>query len=327
MRVGKRDNIVSFEDARRTSRRSQAASSDARKGKAARSSRATRSANKDEWAMYASAPAKNAGKGSAARSQAPRKSQANRSEAFDETPRRAQLSQARPSGQRRASDGRAQKTTRSRANEAEMRERRKSQKAKGRASKQLDRAYAERADGARQAEGSPRAPMRKGEMGKSQRKQARMQLASEAGSVVAKINPAGWFSKINLSSRKAKIVTVAICAVFVCVFLYTPAQQYYQAVRDNARLEAEYAAVASRNDALDAHNDSLASDAGMEDAVRQKFGYIVAGEQTAVVSGLSEEVEASKRASAEVEANVLASSIKAPEEWYTPILDTLFGVE
>ena len=145
--------------------------------------------------------------------------------------------------------------------------------------------------------------------------------------MAAKLNPAGWFSRINLTSRTAKLVTAAICVLFICVFLYTPAQQYYQAMRENARLEAEYAAVSERNAALDAHNDALASDAGMEDAVRQKYGYVIAGEQTAVVSGLSDEVDVSKRASAEVEGNILSSSIKAPEEWYTPFLDALFGVQ
>ena len=59
----------------------------------------------------------------------------------------------------------------------------------------------------------------------------------------------------------------------------------------------------------------------------QKYGYIVAGEQTAIVTGLSDEVELSKKENAQVEANILASSIKAPEEWYTPILDAVFGVE
>ena len=70
--------------------------------------------------------------------------------------------------------------------------------------------------------------------------------------------------------------------------------------------------------------DSLASNAGMEDAVRQKYGFVVDGEETAVVSGLSE--TAGNRGD-NVEANVLSSSVKAPEEWYTPYLDALFGVQ
>ena len=303
--MAKKGKIVSFEDARRSSR----------------------SANRDEWAMYASTPAKKTKAGSAPRSSTTRGSRPSRSVSYEEPPRRPARSKARPAEQRRVSDEHAKKTTRTRASAAEAREPKKRTKAQGRTNRQPDRAYAERSDASRQTKGSSRSATYRGEKGKPRRKSTIMQRASEAGSVAAKINPAGWLSHINLSSRTAKLVTIAICAVFVCAFLYTPAQQYYQAVRDNARLEAEYAAVASRNAALDAHNDSLASDAGMEDAVRQKFGYIVAGEQTAVVSGLSDEVDASKRANAEVEANVLASSIKAPEEWYTPILDALFGVE
>jgi len=320
--VAKKGNIVSFEDARRTSsRRSKSgASPAARKQK---TTRASKPAQSDEWAMYASRPAKKAGSGIAR----PAKKASGGSVARSSASRATASRSTRVDDRRRSSEASAKKSTRTRATAAETRERKKRQKAKERASKQFDRTYASRSGDARQTEGAPRAAVYKGEMGPSQRRSTRMQRASEAGSVAAKLNPAGWLSNINLSSRTAKLVTMAICAVFICVFLYTPAQQYYEASRENARLEAEYVAVSERNAALDAHNEALASDAGMEDAVRQKFGYVVAGEQTAVVSGLSDEVEVSKRASAEVEGNILASSIKAPEEWYTPFLDAFFGVQ
>lgn len=145
----------------------------------------------------------------------------------------------------------------------------------------------------------------------------------------AKINPAGWFSGLNLTARSMKLGTVVLCLVLVFAFLYTPAQQYYQAQRENARLAAEYASVAERNDALNSNNDTLASDAGMEDAVRQKYGYVKQGEQVAVVSGLSDDLSSSARTANtdSVTANVLSSAVKAPEEWYTPLLDAFFGVQ
>ena len=207
------------------------------------------------------------------------------------------------------------------------RDQQKRGKTQGRDERQYTKQRTTDARKSRAAEDAPRAAVYTSEKNASQRKSARMQRASEAEPWTAKINPAGWLSRVNFSSRKARFITIGVCALFVCVFLYTPTQQYYQAMRENARLEVEYAAVAERNAALDAHNEALASDAGMEDAVRQKYGYVIAGEQTATVTGLSDEVDATKRADAEVEANILASSIKAPEEWYTPILDTIFGVE
>lgn len=179
------------------------------------------------------------------------------------------------------------------------------------------------------AEGAPRPALYKGKMGSSQRRSVRMQQSSAAEPVSAKINPAGWFSNLNLTPRTLKLGTAVLCVVLALVFLYTPAQQYYQAQRENSRLTAEYAVIEQRNEALNSVNDTLASDAGMEDAVRQKYGYIVQGEQVAVVSGLSDHVVGTARAADNdfLEANVLSSAVKAPEEWYTPFLDALFGVQ
>ena len=64
----------------------------------------------------------------------------------------------------------------------------------------------------------------------------------------------------------------------------------------------------------------------MEDAVRQRYGYVVEGDETAVVSGLSEQATDMSHDSDKIEANVLPSAVKAPEEWYTPYLDAFFGV-
>ncbi len=208
------------------------------------------------------------------------------------------------------------------------REERRRRRTKERADKMFDRQMAERLSGSdAQAEGAPRAALYEGQMGSSQRKAARMQRSSEAGPVSAKLNPAGWFSNISVNPRLLGIATAAICLVLVGVFLYTPAQQYYQAQRDRDRLAAEYAVIAERNNMLDEQNDSLASDAGLEDAIRQKYGYISPDEQMAVVTGLDAEETAAARSATDVEGNVLASSVKAPEEWYTPILDAFFGVK
>ena len=115
--------------------------------------------------------------------------------------------------------------------------------------------------------------------------------------------------------------------VLAVVFLYTPAQHYYQSVREHDRLVAEYTSIQERNVKLDQQNDALASSAGMEDAVREKYGYIKTGEETAVVTGLSEDTLEDIHGASDVEGNVLSSSVKAPEEWYTPFLDAFFGVE
>ena len=246
-----------------------------------------------------------------------------------------------------ARDDRKQKSTAndSRKQKSAAREERKRQRTKARADKMFDRqvAISQSRDHAAEPEGAPRAALYEGKMGSTHRKSARMQRVSEAGPVSAKINPAGWFSNIPLSPRTLKVATAVLCVALVAVFLYVPAQQYYQAQREHDRLVpaqqyyqaqrehdrlvAEYSIVEERNNAIDFENDSLASNAGMEDAVREKYGYIKTGEETAVVTGLSEDTLEDIHGASDVEGNVLSSSVKAPEEWYTPFLDAFFGVE
>lgn len=230
----------------------------------------------------------------------------------------------------------------------DARGRRRKRRSKARAERMFDRQFG--GDGASDADG-PRAALYKGKMGSSQRKASRMQGApsavaskfsiagNAAGAAVNAAEAAVGSARHNVSHlvkrapvgpltpHSLRVLTVVACLVFACVFLYTPAQQYYHAQRDHARLEAEYSSIESRNEALDVQNDILVSDAGMEDSVRRKFGYVKKGEETAIVTGLSDEATDTSRDSEHLEANVLSSSVKAPEEWYTPFLDALFGVE
>lgn len=203
---------------------------------------------------------------------------------------------------------------------------RRRKRTKARAEKLFDRQFSAEAAGAPD-EDAPRAALYEGKMGSSQRRSARMQRSSSAGPVSAKIDPSGWVANSGINARMLKVATGVICVVLACTFLYVPAQQYYQAEREHERLEAEYSTIEKRNDTLDVQNDILASDAGIEDAVRQKFGYVKIGEQTAVVTGLSENATDTSRDSENIEANVLAGSVKSPVHWYTPFLDAFFGVE
>lgn len=210
-------------------------------------------------------------------------------------------------------------------NSSAKRDSRKRARNKNRADKLYDKVYASSSSSSSD-EGSPRAALYKGEMGSRQRKSSRMQKASKAGSVSAKLDPRGWFSNFDLKGFPLKTVTVLVCLVLTFVFLYTPAQQYYQSMRERDRLAAEYAAIEDRNVVLQNQNIALASDAGMEDAVRQKYGYVKPGESVGKVSGLSDATTDSSRDGSDIEANVLSSTVKAPEEWYTPYLDVFFGV-
>ena len=211
-------------------------------------------------------------------------------------------------------------------NKASKRERKRKERTKARADRMFSKQFESDQAAEAPAEDAPRAALYEGQMGSSQRKSARMQRAATAAPQRAKIDPQGWLSNLNVSPGLLKIGTAILCIVLVGVFLYTPAQQYYQAQRDRDRLAAEYAGLEQRNEALDTQNSSLSSNAGMEDAVRQKYGYVVTGDQAAIVAGLSDVTTDTSRDSDALEVNVLSSAVKAPEEWYTPYLDAFFGV-
>lgn len=188
-------------------------------------------------------------------------------------------------------------------------------------------AHAASASAAGEVEGAPRAALYEAKMGSIHRKSARMQRALEASPQSAKINPSGWFSGVRVRPGVLRALTALVCLVLVGVFLYAPARQYYQAQREHDKLAVEYKFLEQRNETIDSQNDALSSNAGMEDAVRQKYGYVVDGDQTAVVTGLSDYTTNTARDYENIEANVLSSAVKAPEEWYTPYLDAFFGIE
>ena len=293
--LARQAHIVSFEDAR--------VASGSRRAKSAESARETRRADTVKTAST------------------------NRSSRSGKAEAKADRHQTKQKSKSSSSTAAAMRGKTDRSSSDVKREQRRRSRTKARAEKMFDRQYAaESSTGSQAAETTPRAALYEGRASSSQRKSARMQRASQAGPVSAKINPAGWFANLSVSPRSLKVATAVLCLVLVGLFLYTPAQQYYQSLREHDKLEAEYAVLAQRNEVLDEQNDSLASNAGLEDAARQKYGYVVKGDQTAVVTGLSETATDSSRDGENIEANVLTSSVRAPEEWYTPYLDAFFGV-
>ena len=104
--------------------------------------------------------------------------------------------------------------------------------------------------------------------------------------------------------------------------MYVPMKNYYTAVRDQAKAEVALEIVTTRNEALIEDVALLTSDAGMEDRARQQYGWVKQGENAVTVTGLSSEGEPS---AAEILRTVTLNDIKAPETWYSPVLDPFFG--
>ena len=161
-------------------------------------------------------------------------------------------------------------------------------------------------------------------MGSKQRKATRMQRdgANEGARTLAASN-----RKERTGNRVllglAKVAAVAGIAVVLGAFLYEPAQQYYQALREHDRLEAEYQAVEERRGRLQADLADLQTDSGLEARAHQQLGWVKKGEQTANVRGLDVEITENSL----LQANIDPADIELPQTWYSPILDPFFGVE
>lgn len=177
------------------------------------------------------------------------------------------------------------------------------------------------------ASAGPRAAVYKAEMGSQHKRAARMQgegapraTDQAPGLREASAKESGLPSFVS-SKPFMVLCGVAVCLAFCCAFLYTPARQYYQEMRERDRLALEYEAVQQRNGNLEDSVAYLSTDEGVEDQAREEFGWVKEGERAVSVSGVEVEEESN------FTANVLSSDIEPPDTWYSGILDPLFGVE
>lgn len=177
-------------------------------------------------------------------------------------------------------------------------------------------------DGAPSGEGGPRAALYKGEMGSSQKRASRMQGSPSDERSGASGRKAGRF-RVRLGSKLRIAGASVACLALVCVFLYQPAQQCYQAMRERDALAAEYSALQQREDALQSSVDALSTDAGMEELAHEQFGLVKKNEVAVSVSG----VEGSSSAGSSIPPNVASGEVDPPDTWYSGVLDPLFGVK
>lgn len=188
--------------------------------------------------------------------------------------------------------------------------------AKRQAERAFDRAYG---GSDSTSEGGPRAAIYTGKAGASQKRANRMQAKGGGLGIGGLTLPSFQLPQLPRAlKRNLTAVACTLAAVMLAGSLYTPAQQYYQQVRERDRLAAEYAAVQDRNDALQSTVDRLDTDEGLEDKAHAEFGLVMPEEQTASVIGIDVDT------SPEFHANVTPGSVAAPETWYSPFLDIFF---
>ena len=197
----------------------------------------------------------------------------------------------------------------------------KKRKLKEKAEKMFARQFGG-SDGA--SEAGPRAAVYKGEMGKSHKRAFAEMGGTQRGSRTSAQAGVGKAKKMKskTASRIAVAVGCLVCAAAVVLFLYPTAKQVYVESREEDRLQAEYNALLARNEAMQDRIDYLKTDEGIQDAARQQLGWVKEGEKAVVVEGLSDD---SLDDGSAVNVQIMSGSIPAPETWYSPVLDVVFG--
>lgn len=162
-------------------------------------------------------------------------------------------------------------------------------------------------------------------MGKTHKKSSRMQntaagkkrtgIGARLGSIFSRLDPRSprFFSRALIA-----------CATFILavVMLYQPVANYYQEIRQQQQLEAEYAVVADYYSSLKSEVEYLNTKEGLEEYVREELGWVKSGEQVATVEGLQPRDTTSKSGSITSD---LSNAVPTPATWYSGVLDVIFG--
>lgn len=162
-------------------------------------------------------------------------------------------------------------------------------------------------------------------MGKTHKRSARMQNGASSK------KKRGFFTRFAslfafLDPRSPRFSSQALiaCATFVlaAVMLYQPVANYYQEVRSQQQLEAEYAVVSDYYSSLKSEVEYLNTKEGLEEYVREELGWVKSGEQVSSVEGLAPRDSTAKQGSITAD---LSNAVPTPVTWYSPVLDFIFG--
>ncbi len=163
-------------------------------------------------------------------------------------------------------------------------------------------------------------------MGKTHKRSSRMQSSpsntKRKGGILSRI--AGIFSFFDPRSDRFSSRALISCATLVLavVLLYQPVANYYQEIRQQQQLEAEYEVVADYYSTLKSEVEYLNTKEGLEEYVRQELGWVKSGEQVVAVEGLEARDATAVKGSVTSD---LSNSVPTPATWYSPVLDVVFG--
>jgi cell division protein FtsB len=115
-------------------------------------------------------------------------------------------------------------------------------------------------------------------------------------------------------------LVMVILLIVAAVALYPAARDYYFAMREDQRLDAEYQAVLERNNKIQQRIEDLKTPEGIADKAREELGWVLDGEEAVNITGLG-----STESSTALPPAVEPQSVEVPEAWWTQTLDEFFG--
>ena len=126
----------------------------------------------------------------------------------------------------------------------------------------------------------------------------------------------------SLSKGLIVLCCVIAALAFAAVMIYPAAKEYYISTRQRDQLQAEYDAVAARNNEMQDNVDALNTVQGVEDQARTDLDWTQPGETSVQVEGLEPST-----AHGAIPDEVEAGSVEPGESWLTRFLDKLFGLD
>lgn len=154
-------------------------------------------------------------------------------------------------------------------------------------------------------------------MGASQRKSTRMQN-DERASCRSFSLPVPRFLASHMTGALVTLAAVTLA----CVMLYPQCANYYNETRQLQQLQAEYDALVSYNQQMQAQIDYLNTDEGVEDYARSELGWIRSDETVVAVEGVEPSNTADDSSN---RAPYSVTDVSAPDTWYSGVLDFVFG--
>lgn len=176
---------------------------------------------------------------------------------------------------------------------------------------------------------APRAAIYTGKIGRKSKQAIKVQAKnSPSASLKYASKFAKKFNVSNISERAFSvnlpvkiIIFIALTLVAVSIFCYQPAKICYTQIRNTEKASTELSLVKARNEKLSANVASLKTDEGIEDKAKDDYGYVLAGEGSAHISGI-EKQEATKLLE-----YVDSEKVTAPDTALTKILDAVFAYD